>query len=274
MTGIDNCPGRDSRNGYDSHRSLLELHSVSAGYSSSRRNHAEPVLRNIDLSVGEGELLVLAGPNGSGKTTLLKTAGGLLAPIEGKVTVNGKSISLMKHKERASLTALLFQVRETPWPFTVRETVAQGSFVRHGWLGAETKADRESVASALEKAELSALAERPITELSGGELQRVYIARCIAQGAAFLLLDEPENNLDLKYANMILSLLSDLVREGRGAIVSLHDLRLASRFAHRIVLLSQDGTISAAGPPAEVLKEEIISKVYDISEELVRSLIL
>ena len=268
MTGNDSCRGCDTRRG------LLELRSVSAGYNFNRSRRAEPVLRDIDLSVEEGELLVLAGPNGSGKTTLLKTAGGLLAPIAGKVTVNGKDISLMKHKERASLTAFLFQVRETPWPFTVRETVAQGSFVRRGWLGAETKADREAVNAALEKADLTSLAERSITELSGGELQRVYIARCIAQGAAFLLLDEPENNLDLKYANMILTLLSNLVREGRGAIVSLHDLRLASRFAQRIVLLSLHGDISTIGPPTEVLTEENISKVYDISEELVRDLIL
>ena len=273
MTG-DHSPG------------FLELRSVSAGYDNSRgyssrrgsnvkRNRtAVPVLSGIDLSVKEGELLVLAGPNGSGKTTLLKTAGGLITPMEGKVLINGKDLALLNLKERASLAAFLFQVRESPWPFTVRQTVAQGSYARRGWLGAETKADREAVTSALEKADLATLAERPITELSGGELQRVYIARCIAQGAVFLLLDEPENNLDFKYANMILTLLSDLVREGRGVIVSLHDLRLASRFAHRIVLLSQDGTISAAGKPNEVLTEEIIGRVYDMSEDLVRDLIL
>jgi iron complex transport system ATP-binding protein len=255
----------------------LELRSVQAGYNSGRGFNGRqdrPVLRNIDLSVGEGELLVLAGPNGSGKTTLLKTAGGLLAPQEGRVTVNGKDIRGLKLKERAALTAFLFQVREEPWPFSVRETVAQGCFARHGWLGAETRSDREAVNAALEKAELCALAERPVTELSGGELQRVYIARCVAQGAAFLLLDEPENNLDIKYTNIILTLLSNLVKEGRGAIVSLHDLRLASRFAHRIVLLSMDGTISALGPPAEVLTEENLGKVYDMPPELVRSLML
>jgi iron complex transport system ATP-binding protein len=203
----------------------LELRSVSAGYGGT------PVLRGVNLTVGEGELVVLAGPNGSGKTTLLKTAGGLLAPLEGQVLANGKDLYSLKLKERAALAAFLFQVRESPWPFTVRETVAQGCFFRRGWLGAETGADREAVASALEKAELTALAERAITELSGGELQRVYIARCIAQGAAFLLLDEPENNLDPKYSHIALTLLAALVREGRGAIAGLHDLRLASRFA-------------------------------------------
>ena len=245
----------------------LELHNVSAGYG-------KPALHKVNLSVGQGELLVLAGPNGSGKTTLLKTAGGLLAPLEGTVTINGKEIGALALRERAALTAMLFQVRETPWPFTVRETVAQGRFARRGWLGSETNEDRAAVISALEKAELGNLADRPITELSGGELQRVYIARSIAQGAAFLLLDEPENNLDPKYAYLILTLIETLVREGRGAIVSLHDLRLASRFAHRVALLSPQGTISAAGKAAEVLREDTLSEVFDLPPDLVRSIVL
>jgi len=268
----------------------LELRSISTDYGGGQSHSGRPVLSGIDLSVEEGELLVLAGPNGSGKTTLLKTAAGLLAPLEGRVEIHGREIHKLKPRERAAFTAFLFQVRDNPWPFTVRETIAQGRFVRRGWLGAETRADREAINFALEKAELMALAERPITELSGGELQRVYIARSIAQGAAFLLLDEPENNLDPKYAYMILSLIETLVREGRGAIVSLHDLRLAARFAHRVALLSPGGTpaasgcmdgrgsspatISAIGPPAEVLTEETLSRVFDLPPELVRSMVL
>jgi len=255
----------------------LELRNVSCGYAVSAgygAKRAKPTLRNVDLSVQEGELLVLAGPNGSGKTTLLKTAGGLLPPLEGTVTINGKEIGALKSRERAALTAMLFQVRDTPWPFTVRETIAQGRFARHGWLGAETKEDREALHTALEKASLGNMADRPIHELSGGELQRVYIARSIAQGAAFLLLDEPENNLDPKYAYLVLSLIETLVREGRGAIVSLHDLRLASRFAHRVALLSPEGFISVTGSPAEVLREDTLSAVFDLSPELVRSMVL
>jgi iron complex transport system ATP-binding protein len=249
-------------------KGILEMRLVSAGY------RGKSVLRSINLKVEEGELVVIAGPNGSGKTTLLKTASGLLKPLEGQVRINGKETGRLSPKERAALTALLFQVRDSPWPFTVRETIAQGCYARSGWFGFETGADRETAAAALEKAGLAALAERPITELSGGELQRVYIARCIAQGAAFLLLDEPENNLDPRYSYMILSLLSKLAREGRAAIISLHDLRLASLFAHRIALLSLDGKISATGSPAEVLSEENLGRVYDISPALVRELIV
>ena len=257
----------------------LELRGVSAGYDSSRgyassRGYSKPALCGIDLSVGEGELLVLAGPNGSGKTTLLKTACGLLPPLEGRVTINGKEIGALKSRERAALTAFLFQIRDKPWPFTVMETIAQGRFARTGWLGAETKEDREEVFAALEKADLISLAERPITELSGGELQRVYIARSLAQGAAFLLLDEPENNLDPKYSYKIMTLIETLVREGRGAIVSLHDLRLAAHFAHRAALLSPQGKISVMGTPTEVFREEILSEVFDLSPEIIRTMVL
>ena len=258
-------------------KALLEMKNVSAGYSVSvryRGRRGKPALSGIDLTVKEGELLVLAGPNGSGKTTLLKTAAGLLPPMEGSVIINGRDAAELKPRERAAFTAFLFQVRDSPWPFTVRETIRQGRFAHRGWLGAETKTDREAVNSALEKAHLGDLAERPITELSGGELQRVYIARSIAQGAALLLLDEPENNLDPKYSYMILTLIETLVQEGRSAIVSLHDLRLAARFAHRIALLSLNGTIYTVGTAAEVLTEENLGKVFDLEHELIRSMVL
>ena len=247
---------------------MMELQNISAGYD------GKLALNNIDLKVKQGELLVIAGPNGSGKTTLLKCAAGLHNPQQGTVVINGKEIFRLKPREKAALAAILFQTREMPWPFTVRETVMQGCFARSGWLGQTTKADKDAVDAALEKAGLASFAERPITEISGGELQRVYIARCIAQGAAFLLLDEPGNNLDPKYSYKIMSLLSDFANEGRGVIVTLHDLRLASLFAARLALLSHNGQICALGTPSEVLTEENLSRVYDLPPELVRDLVL
>jgi len=254
-------------------KTILELRGVSAGYG-GRSNRVKPILQNINLSVQEGELLVLAGPNGSGKTTLLKTAGGLLSPLEGSVLIKGKESRTLKSRERAKLTAFLFQVRDAPWSFTVRETVAQGRFARSGWLGSETREDRKATENALHKAELTHLAESPVTEISGGELQRVYIARSIAQGADLLLLDEPENSLDPKYAYMILQLLQTIVREGRSAIVSLHDLRLASRFADRVALLAPSQGIVALGTPDQVLTKETLGKTFDVSPELIESMVL
>ena len=247
----------------------LELEEISAGYEKEK-----PVVSNINLKLEPGELVVLAGPNGSGKTTILKTAGGLLPPFKGRVLVNKRDTGRLRRRERAGLTAFLFQERETLWPFTVRETVLQACFARQGWLGAETKDDRDTVANALKKADLLGFSECPVTSLSGGELQRVYIARCIAQGASFLLLDEPDNNLDPKYSCMVLELISALVREGRGAIMSLHNLRLASRFARRIVLLSDNGTVYSDGSPEEVLTLDNLKKVYEIEEDLARDCFL
>ena len=261
-------------------KSTLKLRGVSAGYDNNRGFEStggmkkKAVISNIDLSVAEGELVVLAGPNGSGKTTLLKTAGGLLPPLEGKVEINGKDIYSLRPRERAAFTAFLFQVRDSPWPFTVRETVEQGRFAYRGWLGSETREDREAVKAALEKADLASLADRRITELSGGELQRVYIARCLAQEAAFLLLDEPENNLDPRYSYIIMKLLAEIAGEGRGVIVSLHDLRLALRFAHRVALLSPHGVIHAIGTARETLTGENLGGVYELGTELVHDLIL
>ncbi|MCL2093312.1 MAG: ABC transporter ATP-binding protein [Treponema sp.] len=251
----------------------LELQALKAGYG-PERGLARDVIPHIDITVEAGELLVVAGPNGSGKTTLLKTAAGLLRPLSGRVMVSGKDLHSLGIRERSGLTAFLFQLRDSPWPFTVRETIAQGCYARQGWLGSQTREDKQAVEGALEKAHLLDLAERPITELSGGELQRVYIARCIAQGAAFLLLDEPENNLDPKYAFMVMNLCAALVKEGRGAMISLHNLRLASRFAHRVALLGPQGNLIALGPPHEVLTEETLGRAYDLSSDLVRELIL
>ena len=251
-----------------SQKDSLELCEISAGYGKRAVTH------DINFSVGPGELLVLAGPNGSGKTSILKTAAGLLPPFRGRVMIKGIELNRLKPRERAAHTAFLFQNRDSPWPFTVRETVAQGRYVRLGWLGAARTIDLDAVDSALEKAGLLNLSDRLITELSGGELQRVYIARSIAQGASFLLLDEPVNNLDPKFSYMILNLITELAREGRGIILSLHDLRLASRFASRILLLSLSGSILAMGSPEEVLTVENLGMLYDIPTGLAGDLIL
>ena len=246
----------------------LKIKSLSCGYD------GKAITSNFNLNLKGGELLVLAGPNGSGKTSILKTIGGLIPPVNGSIEIEGRNIRGMKAVQRAAIISFLYQAKESPWPFTVKETISQGRFFSRGWFGSDTANDRKIVDRAIEKANLEKLSHRLITELSGGELQRVFIARCIAQDTKFLLLDEPVNNLDPKYSYMIMELISDLVKEGRGIILSLHDLRLASGFASEIALLSGNGEIAAMGSPSDVLSGENLSKVYEISKDLAKFLLL
>jgi iron complex transport system ATP-binding protein len=274
----------------------LELRNLSAGYPGGRgysggRDHAgggfraagrtgRPVLEGISFSVKAGELAVLAGPNGSGKTTLLKTAGGLIPPLGGTVLLGGRDGASLKRRERAAYTAFLFQGALPSWPFTVREFIAQGRFPRTGIFGAGDGEDREAVEDALREAGLRGFEERPVTELSGGEFQRVLIARAMAQGAALLLLDEPCNNLDPKYRLAVMDLIRGMTRRGTAVLMSLHDLALAQRYADRIILLHRGG-IAAMGTPGETgetgvtgvtLGEDVLERVFEVPRATIHSL--
>jgi iron complex transport system ATP-binding protein len=235
----------------------LELENLSVGFKTG------PVLTGISLTVKAGELLVLAGPNGSGKTTLLKTIGGQLKPLEGRVLLDGKDTAPMAKREKAGQISLLFQGTSPAWPFTVKEIISQGRFPHRGVFGAEQTRDQQAVARALVAAGLSGFEDRPVTELSGGEFQRVLIARAIAQEARLLLLDEPANTLDPKYRFMVMSLIRSITGTGAGALVSLHDLNLARLYADRVLLIG-DGKIAALGLPAEALEEAVVARVFDL----------
>jgi iron complex transport system ATP-binding protein len=243
---------------------LLELRDAAVGYQ------GKTVLTGLTLSVNRGEVVVLAGPNGSGKTTLLKTAAGVIAPKAGTVTLFGKNATGMNRRERAGKTAILFQGTLINWPFTVEEIIKQGQFSQRNFWGSlgKNKNRRENAENAARRAileaGLSGYEERLVTELSGGELQRVLIARSIAQGAELLLLDEPVNNLDPKYQNAVMDLVRQMTRRGRGVLVSLHDLNLAALYADRIAFVSQ-GRIAYTGTPAEILTTETLEQVYGIA---------
>jgi iron complex transport system ATP-binding protein len=236
----------------------LVVEQLSGGY------RGRIVFEGIDLTVKAGELLVLAGPNGSGKTTLLKTIGGLLKPASGRVFFDGRDQRHMTRPEQAAAAALLFQHTALVWPFTVRETVAQGRFSRLGWFGPETAADREAAAAAMEAAGLSDCGDRLVTELSGGEQQRVLVARAIAQDAGVLLLDEAVNNLDLRYQVLILGMIRAMAGKGAAVLISLHDLNLAALYGDRVLLLSE-GRVAALGSPREVFSAGTLRDVFGLS---------
>ncbi|MDR2633459.1 MAG: ABC transporter ATP-binding protein [Treponema sp.] len=235
----------------------LKLENLKIGFTH------QVILSDMSLSVEPGELLALAGPNGGGKTTLLKTIGGLLKPLAGRILLDGKDIQHMGKKEKAGNISFLFQSATPDWPFTVQEAVAQGRAPYRGIFAAETALDKEATTRALMTAGLSGFEDRRVTELSGGEYQRVLIARAMAQEARLLLLDEPANNLDPKYQYMVMNLVRSLIQRGLSALVSLHDLSLAGLYADRIALVHQGG-IAALGKPEEVLREGILAQVFGI----------
>ncbi|GAB1481449.1 ABC transporter ATP-binding protein [Treponema sp.] len=233
----------------------LEARNLSVGY------HGKASLCDVSLGLKAGELLALIGPNGVGKTTLLRTLAGLTKPLSGTVYLDDLEVSKYSKGKRAQHLAFLSQGLGSVWPFTVKELVSQGRFAHRGWFGNEKKKDTDAVLEALERSGLQGFEDRLITELSGGELQRAMIARCIAQEPDILLLDEPVSQLDLKYQSSAMDLVRELTGLGMAAALTMHDLNLASLYADRIALFSQ-GSLLAIGSPQEVLKEELLSEAF------------
>jgi iron complex transport system ATP-binding protein len=237
---------------------MLSINDVTICYE------ARTVLRNVSFDVNAGEVLALIGPNGVGKSTLLRGCSGTLKPIGGRVLIDGRDAQALRVAERAKLMAVVPQAVRLPETFTVFETVLMGRTPYLGWLGRESEPDRSAVQAALERTCTLELADRLIGELSGGEQQRVLIARSLAQSARILLLDEPTAHLDLKHQASVLSLVCDLAHAEKYAVlIALHDLNLAAQYADRVALLS-NGEIAAIGTPEEVLTEENLSLAYGL----------
>jgi iron complex transport system ATP-binding protein len=232
---------------------LLELRDLSAGYGK------KAVLEGVNISIRTGELTVLAGPNGSGKTTLLKTSGGLVRPMAGHLFLDGRDGAALTQKEWAALRAYIFQTGLPSWPFTVYEMISQGRFSRTGLFGKD--AADGAVRLAMERAGLAGFGDRRVTELSGGEYQRALLARAMVQEAKLFIMDEPCNNLDLKYQIMIMDLLKKICAAGPAVFISLHDLDLAGKYADRIILLS-GGKVRADGAPKEILRDDLVREIF------------
>jgi len=220
-----------------------------------------PVVDAMDVSVAAGELVCVLGPNGAGKTTLLKLLSGLLSPASGQVTLEGTAIDAFSDRERAGHIATVPQYLPVIPDLTVADFVLSGRYVHFGAFSRPAGSDRDAVHECLARTGVEELGERCLWQISGGQRQRVIIARALAQGARYLLVDEPTGSLDPDQQLLIFSLLAELRSAGKALLVVTHELNLASQFASRIVLM-QNGSIAAEGTPSEVLRPESLHAVY------------
>ena len=226
------------------------------------RQAPRPAVNGASLAVRAGEFHAVLGPNGSGKTTLLRLALGLVAPEQGSALVLGRDAVSWDRRELARVAAVVPQREETTFPQRVRDAVALGRYPHLSPWGGERDADRAAIDTALEACDARALADRWIVTLSGGEAQRVRLARALAQEPRLLELDEPKTSLDLRHEMELFERARALVDRGLAVVVITHHVNLAARFADRVLLLAAGETV-AAGTPREVLTAATVRQVFE-----------
>jgi iron complex transport system ATP-binding protein len=222
------------------------------------------VFAGVSVTVRPGELVAVLGPNGAGKTTLLRALARLLPPTAGTVTLNGRDIWSQRASDVAQVVAFAPQVLAPDWPFAVREFVALGRAPHRGWWRPLTAQDWEVIDRALDRLGLAGFGDRPVTELSGGEWQRVRLAKALAQGPRVLLLDEPTAHLDPRYQLDLLTAARGLTRDGLAVVMTLHDLNLVGPWADRAVVLA-GGRVLADGTPERVLTADTLTGAYGVN---------
>jgi iron complex transport system ATP-binding protein len=234
----------------------LEVKNISLSYN----HHA--VVKGLSFALQPGELVGLIGPNGCGKTSIIKALSRVLSPISGEIILDGKPLHLISRNNLAKLVGVVPQNPGLPETFTVSEVVLLGRNPHLGLLGGESAKDMAIVFWAMERTGISGLSGRRIGELSGGEKQRVTIARVLAQEPESILLDEPTANLDISHQAEILDLIKSLCREKNLAVlIALHDLNVAAQYCDRLILM-KEGHIYTEGKPQEVITSANIKEVY------------
>ena len=228
------------------------------------RVHGREILRGIDFHVEEGEFVGLIGPNGSGKSTFLKNIYKVLHPQSGDISLMGGDLLAMSNREMAQRLAVMAQEQEAAFDFTVEEVVMMGRQARKRLLETESQEDRALAAQILERTQLTPLREQEFSTLSGGEKQRVLMARALAQQTPILILDEPTNHLDVKYQLQLMELLR---QSGRTVVAAIHDLNLAAAYCHRLYAL-KNGVIVGEGTPRELLTPAFLREVYEVEAEV------
>ncbi len=242
---------------------MLKIESLSVSYGPRR------ILHDISLNVQSGEVLALIGPNGAGKSTLIRAVSGVI-PYSGHIRTNGDDFAALSPMRRARYIATVPQAVALPPAYTVWETVLFGRTPYLGFLGQPSPKDEDIARQSLARVSALPFAERRVGELSGGEQQRVLLARALCQSTPILLLDEPTAHLDLQYQVNILELVSELAhKDNLAVLVALHDLNLAAHYADRIALMVA-GNIKAMGKPKDVLQPDLIEEAYCLPVQVVK----
>ncbi|MBO0476595.1 ATP-binding cassette domain-containing protein [Vagococcus sp. DIV0080] len=235
----------------------MEINQVTKKYGT------KPVLKEVDYQVKKGKLTALIGPNGAGKSTLLSLMSRLMDKDEGGIYLEGTEVKAWNQKELAKKLAILKQANGTPLKLTVRELVGFGRFPHS--KGRLTSLDQEKITKALTFLGLNDLAEESIDSLSGGQLQRAYIAMVLAQDTEYIFLDEPLNNLDMNHAVQLMKTIRQLVDERQKTVVIvLHDINFAASYADEMVAM-KDGEIFKTGTTEEIVRKDVLDELYNMS---------
>ena len=251
---------------------MLKVNHLNVQYGS------KPVLRDVSFELQAGQMLAVIGPNGAGKSTLVRSISGIVAPTSGQIAYDGLDLAKLPSQERARIVSVVPQARSLPDMFTAWQVVQLGRTPYLNWFGQLTAHDDEIIRQAMLRTHTLDLANRQVGELSGGEQQRLLLARALVQSTPLLLLDEPTTHLDLQYQIHLLELICELVKNPLpedalfphnppAVLVVLHDLNLVSRFAD-LVLLLVEGLVAAQGTKDEVLRPQVLSPAYGIPLEV------
>lgn len=242
---------------------MLKINNLSVFYGDRQ------ILHEIQLEVHSGEIVALLGPNGAGKSTLIRSISGVIPTRNGNIFVDQKDVTSLSIMERARHISVVPQAISMPPAFTVWETVLLGRTPYLNFLGQTSAKDEAIARQALEQVDVLHLIEKRMDEISGGEQQRVLLARTLAQDTPILLMDEPTTHLDISHQIDLLKLITKQAREkSLTVLIALHDLNLASMFADRIAIV-QNGLLCVAGTPQETLTSEIINSVYHVPVHVV-----
>jgi iron complex transport system ATP-binding protein len=218
------------------------------------------IIEDISLAVSKGEFVGIIGPNGSGKSTLLRTIYRIIQPNSGMILLDGQNLKDVKLSESAKKMGVVGQFNSINFDFTVLDMVMMGRTPHKSLLGSDTPADYAIAMESIRKVGMEKHVNRSFSTLSGGEKQRIILARALTQQPQLLILDEPTNHLDIKYQLQILSIVKSL---GIGVLAALHDLSLAAMYCHRLYVL-KEGNVITSGVPNEILTPELVRDVYEI----------